>query len=33
MIDVLLYTIYIMLGLAVALVVWSLGHQYMCRDK
>jgi hypothetical protein len=33
MIDVLLYTIYVMLGLLVVLVVWSLIHQYVTRDK
>lgn len=33
MIDVLLYTIYVMLGLSVALVVWSLIHQYITRDR
>jgi len=32
MIDILLYTIYAMLGLLVALVVWSTIHQYM-TDK
>lgn len=33
MIDVLLYTIYVMLGLLVCLVVWSLIHQYIKRDS
>ena len=33
MVDILLYTIYFMLGLAVALTVWSLAHQFLCRDK
>ncbi len=33
MIDFLLYTIYVMLGLLVGLVVWSMIHQYMTRDK
>jgi len=33
MIDILLYTIYIMLGLLVGLVVWSLVHQVVNRDK
>jgi len=33
MIDVLLYTIYVMLGLLAVLVVWSLIHQYVTRDK
>lgn len=33
MIDFLLYTIYVMLGLLVGLVVWSLIHQYQTRDK
>jgi hypothetical protein len=32
MIDVLLYTIYVMLGLLAGLVVWSLIHQYLTRD-
>ena len=32
MVDFLLYTIYIMLGLAVALTIWSLVHQYVTRD-
>lgn len=33
MIDVMLYTIYVMLGLLAVLVVWSLIHQYVTRDK
>ena len=33
MIDALLYTIYVMLGLTVVLTVWSLVHQYICRDR
>ena len=33
MIDFLLYTIYVMLGLLVGLVIWSLIHQYQTRDK
>ena len=33
MIDALLYTIYIMLGLTVVLTVWSLVHQYITRDR
>lgn len=33
MIDALLYTIYVMLGLLVGLVVWSLIHQYLTRDR
>ena len=33
MIDFLLYTIYVMLGLLVGLVVWSLIHQYQTRDE
>ena len=32
MIDLLLYTIYILLLVSVALVVWSLIHQYATRD-
>ena len=33
MIDFLLYAIYVMLGLLVGLVIWSLIHQYQTRDK
>ncbi len=33
MVDILLYTIYVMLGLTVALTIWSLAHQFVCRDK
>ena len=32
MIDAILYIIYIMLAVTVALVVWSLVHQYVTRD-
>lgn len=32
MIDVLLYTIYVMLGLLVGLVVWSIIHQYTTHN-
>lgn len=33
MIDLLLYTIYILLFVSTVLVVWSLIHQYVTRDK
>ncbi len=33
MIDALLYTIYVMFVLLVGLVVWSLIHQYLTRDR
>ena len=33
MIDILLYTIYILLGLAVVLSVWSTIHRFVTRDK
>ena len=32
MVDIILYTIYLMLGLSVLLVLWSLIHQYATRD-
>jgi uncharacterized membrane protein YuzA (DUF378 family) len=32
MVDFLLYTIYIMLGLATVLTIWSLVHQFVTRD-
>lgn len=32
MIDVLLYTIYIMLGLLVGLIIWSFVHQYTTHN-
>jgi hypothetical protein len=33
MIDFLLYTIYIMLAVSAGLVVWSMIHQYITRDR
>ena len=32
MVDILLYTIYFMLGLLVALVLWSVIHQYITHN-
>lgn len=32
MIDVLLYTIYILLGALAVLVVWSIVHQYITNN-
>ena len=32
MIDVLLYTIYILMGILVVLVVWSVVHQYTTHN-
>lgn len=32
MIDILLYTIYLMLGLLAGLVVWAVVHQYITHN-